>query len=121
MGNPLKRDDNIGNIIAKKLGGIIAEVSPENYTSKDEDFVIIDAIDFGGEVGEVRLFRSSDVVAQLATTHNIPITIFTDLGKRLRIVGIQPKDISLGKGLSSELYKKIPEIVEKVKKLIGLE
>ncbi len=118
MGNPLKHDDDIGNIIARRLGGIATYTEPQNFASKDKDFIIIDAIDFGGEVGEVRLFRSADVVASFATTHNIPVTFFEKLGKTIRLIGVQPKDLSFGEGLSSELQQKIPEILENVRQLV---
>lgn len=120
MGSPFKSDDNVGNIIARKLEGEVAYTEPENFASKDDDFVILDAIDFGGDVGEVRLFRSRDVVAQFATTHNIPVTIFEKLGKKFRIIGVQPKDLSFGEELTPELREKVPEIVSEVKRLAKL-
>ena len=73
LGNPIKSDDNIGNLVVDKLKQqkeiqnnkdqdiefIKAEISPENFfyqiaELKPEIIYIIDAVDFGGSVGEVK-------------------------------------------------------------------
>jgi len=129
IGNPLKSDDNIGNIILEKLdikniiklrGGI----TPENFIDKLKDcneIIILDALEFEGEIGEVRFFELNDIKSDLASTHNIPINLFQKFlpNSKIRIIGIKPKKIDIGTELSKELQEKIGEISEKVKEIIN--
>ena len=133
IGNPLKRDDNIGNLIADKLKGISgndillirAETNPENYIDKLRSFepeiiYFIDAVEFDGKTGEVRVFDIEDVLNQSLSTHGISVRIFKDFfpNTKIKIIGIKVKGISYGEGLSEELKQKLGTITKKVEKII---
>ena len=124
IGNPIKSDDNIGNIILDKLDvkdiiKIKAEVTPENFI-KDlknyDEIIILDALEFGGNVGEVKFFELNEIKDAITTTHNIPISLLKRFlpNSKIKIIGIQPKNIEFGEKLSEELESRIEEIVERI-------
>ncbi len=92
---------------------------PENFIKELKDFdeiIIIDALEFGGEVGEVRTFELNEIKDSITSTHNIPISLLKNFlpDSKIKIIGIQPKNIEFGEKLSEELESKIEEIVERV-------
>lgn len=130
LGSPLKSDDNVGNVVLKRLGRITrvqmlsGEQAPENVLGKirePDKLFLLDALDFGGEVGEVRLFKPEEVQDYLTTTHNVSPKVLASFFPKaeIRIIGIQPKDLGFGKELSKELQKKLPEIVKKVRACVS--
>jgi hydrogenase 3 maturation protease len=124
IGNPIKSDDNIGNVILEKLDiknieKIKAGTTPENFIVKLKNFdeiIILDALEFGGKVGEVKVFELNDIKDDLATTHNIPMNLLKKFlpNSKIKIIGIQTKNIEFGEELSRELESKIEEIVKRV-------
>lgn len=128
LGNMLKSDDNIANLVLDRLNQknkvlIKAGTNPENFISKIKDaekVVFIDAVDFGGKVGEVRLFDLNEIQNTLTTTHNIPISMIQKFfpEKRIKIIGIQPKKIEHGTELSDEIKKRFKEIVSETQRII---
>jgi len=134
VGNPLKSDDNIGNLILDKIknsyknkdyhffkGGMNPEnfIEPLKKINPDEIFFIDIAI-FEGEVGDVKLFKLEDIIDMNISTHYFPISIFKEYFPEIRLVliGIKPKVVNFGQDLSPELEAKLPEIVEKVRRTI---
>jgi len=124
IGNPIKSDDNIGNIILDRLDikdiiKIKAGITPENFINQLKNFdevIIIDALEFEGETGEVKIFKLDEIKDSLVSTHNIPISLLKKFlpNSKIKIIGIKPKNIEFGKELSEELKNKIEEIIEKV-------
>lgn len=134
VGNPLKADDNIGNLILDKIkkyyknndyyffkGGMNPEnfIEPLKKINPDEIFFIDVAI-FEGEVGDVKLFKLEDIIDMNVSTHYFPISIFKKYFPKARLVliGIKPKVINFGQDLSPELKARLPEIIEKVQRTI---
>ena len=123
IGNALKSDDNIGNLVVEKLKNdfsvLVAETNPEAYLSKmkrRDKVIFVDAVDFQGKIGEVKLFKLDDIQDLLYATHNIPVSMLKKLlpGVEIEVVGIQPKNLEFG----TELSLNLDEIVEKVRKLL---
>ena len=134
VGNPLKADDNIGNIILDKIkkdyknkdyhffkGGMNPEnfIEPLKKINPDEIFFIDVAI-FDGEIGDVKLFKLEDIIDMNISTHYFPISIFKKYFPKTRLVliGIKPKIVNFGQDLSPELKNKLPEIIKKVQRTI---
>ena len=132
MGSPLKTDDDIANQVLDKLKGrdsllkVRAEAVPENFIKPIKEFrpdviAFLDAVDFRGGVGEVRLFTLRDMTdIMVSTTHSLPIGIMGQFfpGVRIMVIGIQPKSIDYGTELSRELEFKMQDITREVEKLI---
>jgi hydrogenase maturation protease len=124
IGNPIKSDDNIGNIVLERLDvkdmiKIKGEVMPENFIDRlniCEEVIIIDALQFDGEIGEVRMFEPDDIKDVVISTHNITLGLLQKFlpNSKIKIIGIQTKSIDLGLKLTKELESKIEQIVERV-------
>jgi hydrogenase maturation protease len=130
LGNPLRGDDAIGIIILDELKKLNINKNIEmidggeggfnifHYLQGFKRVLIIDAVDFGGNVGETKLFNINDTFFEnlQLSTHDINICKIADilriLGKvpEIFIFGIQPKNMNYAEGLSPELnIKKITE------------
>lgn len=121
VGNPLKGDDSIALHIAKNLNYkvIFAEQNPENFISQGNNVIIIDAVDFGGKPGDVKLFKKEefdDFV--LNSTHSIQLPMLNTLCNKIYLIGIQPKSINYGDTLSNELQNKKGKITKDVDRIL---
>jgi len=120
VGNSLKGDDGFGPALASRIKDRIPTVidggiTPENYVSTiikqaPDTILVIDAADFKGRSGEARLFD----IAQLRnlsyfTTHSFPMEYLLKFLKencqsaQVMFLGVQPKSVKFGQGLSQEL------------------
>ncbi len=128
MGNPLKGDDGAGVLIVEKLMKkinsdkikfFIVEEAIENYLGKikrlnPDTIIIFDAVDFGGEKGEIKFFKPTDIMNISTTTHSFSLPDLLkiyNLIPRSVIIGIQPVKISFGEEMCQEVKKGIEEIV----------
>lgn len=123
IGNALKSDDNIGNLVVEKLKNgfdvLVAETNPEAYLSKMKGYdkiIFVDAVDFQGEVGEVKLFKLDEIQDLLYATHNIPINVLKKMlhGVEIKVIGIQPMNLEFG----TELSLNLEDVISKVRKLL---
>jgi hydrogenase maturation protease len=126
LGNPLKRDDDIGNIIANRLVGfnaVSAETTPESFISemkKHNVIVFVDAVEFNGKTGDVKLFKLTDLKEMPLSTHSVPIETLREImpRKKMFVIGVKPEDVDYGAGLTNELKKKLEGIIEETKRLL---
>ena len=129
VGNLLRSDDGVGSYIAEhakrpKKGIIILNAGerPEDILWKAIEVrpgrvVIIDAADFGGEPGEVRVIPEEFIPENPISTHRFPLRIISrllteDTGARVDFICIQPKSVGFGEGLSGRVISSAEEIVE---------
>lgn len=118
VGNELRRDDSVA-LRLKIPNSIKAGISPENFVKPCDRVILIDAVDFNGEPGEVRVLKPKDVQDyHLVGTHKPPINLLSKLCSELIIIGIQPFDTSWGSGLSSEITSKLGLIENRVNDLV---
>jgi hydrogenase maturation protease HycI len=134
LGNPLKSDDNVGNLVLDELKKIMKKnnthfikgsTNPENFIQplrKINPGIIffIDVALFEGKVGDVKLFQLKEILNVSVSTHNFPITVFKNFfpNSKIFLIGIKPKDLGVSEELSPELKSKLNDIVEKVKTII---
>lgn len=140
VGSVLRGDDAIGiealkylkqNLSANKFD--FREFSTQsidliNYIKDYRASFILDAVDFKKHPGFVKAFELKDVLPGIdranISSHGLSLCDLLKLHKALKIknkvyvVGIQPKDISFGEGLSREVKQSLPKVLEKIKKLI---
>ena len=130
FGNRMWRDDGVGSCIAEALqdcpnldsvdGGFVPENHLEVVASKNPDTILmIDATDFGGQPGEVRLLQPGEVALAGISTHaGSPQMLGKYLeartGARVALLAIQPNDTSEGNKLSPEVSATLKELVEKL-------
>lgn len=132
VGNTLRSDDGAGPYIAsylkgtKKLAAFDAGYNPENFIEevtalKPGRVIIVDAADFGGEVGEARIINEGDIPESSLSTHAIPLNVIyhilkEDTGSEIKFIGIQPKGVGHGEGLSPGVKAAADMIISRINK-----
>lgn len=129
VGNVMLGDDAAGPVFIQRLENKVAadlidagEV-PEDYWGKIVDsqsdvIVFIDAVDFGADAGDVGILESESVKGMTLSTHRVSLGTFMELvksqtGADVFLIGIQPRDISFGEGVSREVEDTL-EILEEL-------
>lgn len=127
IGNPLRGDDGFGNALARDLEGKIslkvleAGSAPENFLGiiikeKPNTVLFVDAVDFGGNVAEMRLWNLKEIKTKnLFFTHNSSLSlIFSFLKENTQanfyLLAIQPKSIGFQDKMSPQLRKQLEEL-----------
>ncbi len=117
VGNPLRSDDGVGPYIAREASGLPglllrdAGDRPERaldwaLEERPDRVVFIDAADFGGLPGEVRLLPATCLEASTFSTHRLPLPAIMDwisqeTGAECLCVGIQLGSAALGESLTA--------------------
>ncbi|MDD3725852.1 MAG: hydrogenase nickel incorporation protein HypB [Candidatus Ratteibacteria bacterium] len=136
MGDRLKADDAAGSLVAEKLSKVVkkkdvkvidAGNSIENYVGVIEKFrpdtvIVIDAVDFGGKAGDIKVMKSEEIQELTTSTHSFSLSlilnnIHIETGARCIVIGIQPEKIVLSEDVSSAVQK----AVQKLTQMITLE
>lgn len=141
LGNILLRDEGVGvrciEFMKKRgLGNGIKLVDGATLgfdlleeVDEFEKIVIVDAVDMGKEPGHIASFNAEELLSLPCSgkfsLHEISLVDVVQVGKKLgydfnnvRIVGIQPADVSRGDNLSEIVEEKMPALVERVLKEI---
>jgi hydrogenase maturation protease len=136
VGNPFRRDDGIGPEIIR----ILKLENKSNFDLIDggtdglalldqlagyEKAVIIDAAEMLEAPGVIKLFTPAEakikIKSDVLSTHGFGMAEMLKIAEELnvetkiRIIGVQPKDINFGEGLSEEIKNKIPQILDLIK------
>ncbi len=136
LGNLYMRDDGVGIRVAQDLKKreLGEDISVEEYPEMDltlignlhgaSRIILVDAVKGGKEPGTVSKFefapRKGDLF-ELPSLHSLELSDVLDLASSagiltcpVVIVGVEPKDDSLGYGLSPEVEAAVPKAVETV-------
>jgi hydrogenase 3 maturation protease len=114
VGNELRGDDAFGVLLGERIEHRIATKVfvthdlPEDYAVKAADLrpdvvIVLDAIDFHGEPGELHLVAARDVPPTPGVTHRPSLEMMArflelDAGADTWVLGVQPRMNSLGVG-----------------------
>ena len=126
VGNLLRGDDGAGCMLAERLRGRLdapvvdcGEV-PENYGGWVErrgleSVVYVDAIDFGGEPGELRIVPLVKLMQSATSTHNLSLHyviryLEEEWDGEAILVGIQPAHLTLGAEASAAVSAAVDEL-----------
>lgn len=126
IGNDLKTDDGLGLFIVDNLHIddpriLIENVGsvPEGFTRALADFgaervIMVDAADMLKPPGHVELITKDRIGGIAISTHRMPLSFLMmyleqETGGKAILIGIQPKSIQFGEGLTPE----IQEVVDK--------
>ena len=129
IGNHLRGDDMAGALFIESIAGkvsincINAGSVPENYLERITDFnpekvVFIDAADFEGMPGEIRLFTPEDIRNGFCTTHTGSMTMITSYlrnritGVEIHFIAIQPHTLEFNAPLSSSVRRAIDTLAD---------
>ena len=126
VGNRMHGDDGVGSLLVDRISGRIsvdcmdAGIAPENFLEKivklaPDTVLIVDAVDFGGRHGEIRIFNPQDIVCGGISTHALSLQMVCEYLKeripvRVFLIGIQPQAIGLGQELSSIVAKALDSL-----------
>jgi hydrogenase 3 maturation protease len=132
VGNAMKGDDGAGPAVVAELGHlgfplplVDATEVPENYAGwvpkqKLDAVVFVDAVDFGGQAGECRVIPLEKLMVSASNTHRMSLH-YTVLFLRDEwegdaiLVGVQPKSLKLGDGLTGEVAAGVRELAENLR------
>lgn len=126
IGNDLKTDDGLGLIIVDNLHIDDPRILIENVGSVPEGFtralaafgaervIMVDAADMLKPPGHVELITKDRIGGIAISTHRMPLSFLMmyleqETGGKAILIGIQPKSIQFGEGLTPE----IQEVVDK--------
>jgi len=135
IGNPIRKDDYVGVAIAKLLKEknllntliLECETVPESFTSiikeaKPTHVLMIDAANLNATPGFAKMISIDEINGFSLSTHDLPLSLLAkfivyETKAKVALLGIQPKTLDFGEGLTNELSeasKKIAKIIEKV-------
>ena len=130
IGNRMWRDDGVGSVTVEALqahpelhtvdGGMVPENYLEDVVGHDPDTILmIDAVDFNGNPGELRLLEPGQLAGSGLSTHaGSPATLAQYLELRTRakvgLLAVQPGDTNLGSQLSPEVAATMRDLVEEL-------
>lgn len=128
VGNTLKADDGFGPLVCEYLAGrvsakvIDAGTVPENYIrpiveSRPEQLLIIDAVDFGGRPGDMRVFEVAETGPFAFSTHALSLHLFIEIIRRqvdvdVHLLGVQPGCTRLGEPVTDVVQNAIEALTE---------
>lgn len=128
IGNVLKGDDGIGPHVCERLTGsasvkvIDGGVAPENHLqpildTAAEVLIVVDAADFGGRPGEVRLLSGERIREFAFCTHALSLHLLLRILQAERdlhvlFIGVQPECTTLGSCLSPAARRALDSLVE---------
>lgn len=134
-GNTLRGDDGAGPAVAARLAELFPALSfdggqaPENYLgplrrAAPETVVLVDAADFSGTPGEIRVLSADDIEGVTLGTHGAPLDglmrlIEGETGATTHLVAIQAKNTSLGAAMSEEVRRAVDRLVEDLSRVLG--
>jgi hydrogenase maturation protease len=140
LGNVFMRDDGVGVMVAKAIEALGLEgVSVFVEESSDltlldvfegaSKVVVVDSIRAGGRPGDIHIRSFTGDVSiepSLPSLHGLQLHEVLQVAKStgsltcpVVVVGIEPRDVSLGQGLSSEVAAAVPKAVETVVRQLG--
>lgn len=130
VGNALRGDDGFGPELVAQLsgksrcvvldGGEMPEDCGGQILEKHPGKILFaDAVAFGGAPGELVLLEPEQLGKKVAvSTHNLPLVMFIKYlreqlpAAEIRILGVQPRQIEPGRGLSPEVAKTVQVLKE---------
>jgi len=128
IGNRLRGDDGAGSIFAEMLDNVSdvpsldGGVAPENYLEKvirlqPDTVLIVDAADFQGIPGEVRVFPPDGIRAAGLSTHALSLSLACEYlanrtSAKVYLLGIQPESNRLGDELSETVRSTLFDLTD---------
>ncbi len=126
IGSRLKGDDGFGPALIDRLEGkvdfvcIDAGVAPENFIGpiakeQPDTVLLVDAADLDLEPGNYRILQPTEILQCGLTTHDLSSRMLIELLQlqtraSICMLGVQPRDVSLGNTLSDFMAETLDEI-----------
>jgi hydrogenase 3 maturation protease len=130
IGNRLKGDDAAGPELIDRIAGhsrfycIDAGVAPENYLEKivgikPDTILLVDAMDFGGSAGSIKLFSADQVTGGGLSSHALSLRMTCDylqqrISARIFVLGIQPAQVKMNEPLSEAVRVAVEKLADEL-------
>jgi hydrogenase 3 maturation protease len=128
IGNDLRSDDGLGPYIIEKLSIDDPRVMIENVGSVPEGFarnlaefgaervIMLDAADMMKPPGHIELVTKDRIGGITISTHSMPLSFLMmyleqETGGKTILIGIQPKSIQFGEGLTREIQEVVDRTI----------
>lgn len=130
IGNRMRGDDAIGPVLLDRLRGSISHlvdtgVTPEEYTGVIKrlnplSIIFLDAVDFGGMPGQMRIIEMEEISSYQGSTHKISLDVLMEYlkeetGADVFLIGVQSAQISYLHGLSPGMTEALEACAEQIK------
>jgi len=138
VGNGLRKDDAVGVMVIKRMKGKVpAGVRlvdcgsvPENFSLEikragPSHIIFFDVVDMGMAPGSYAMINEGSLMSQSMSTHKQSVKVLFMVlreglpGVRIALVGIQPKTVDFGTGLSRPVGRALNSVVEETTRAIG--
>jgi hydrogenase 3 maturation protease len=136
VGNTMRADDGAGCLVASRLAETYPErafdvgQTPENYVgpirrAEPGTLIFVDAADFSGASGEVRLVGPDDIGGLMIGTHSAPLRLFMkalseEMECGTHLVAIQAADTTLGGELTAEVAIAVEAVEDVLLQILSL-
>jgi hydrogenase 3 maturation protease len=126
VGNRMRGDDGAGSWVAERLAGRVSVpvfdggTAPENYLEKiaalrPDVVLIIDAADFGGSPGDLRLIRAETAGPGGLSTHALSLALTAEYLRArgptaVYLLAIQPAGAGLGRQPSEAVQRAVEQV-----------
>jgi len=134
VGNTMKGDDGAGSLLIGRVAGRVEAlcvdggVAPENFVEKvarwsPDTVLVVDAMQFDGAPGEVRVFAPSELGAGAASTHAGSLSVMCEYieargDTRVHLLGIQPGSMRLGDGMSEPVADAVHRVASELLRVL---
>lgn len=141
VGSELHGDDAVGVVVARRLQEmdlgenvevVVGHTGGLNllFDMEGADWaIVVDAVDFGGQPGEICVFDAEDadlvMARRVASLHHVSLADVLELGReagitpRVTVVGIQPGAMGFGADLSAAVAQQVEAAVQAVVDLVA--
>ncbi|MHA1769730.1 MAG: hydrogenase maturation peptidase HycI [Candidatus Thorarchaeota archaeon] len=135
IGNDLRTDDGLGPFIVENLSLESPNLLIENVGSVPEGFarplaefgaervIMIDAADMRKPVGHIELVTKERIGGISISTHSMPLSLLMmyleqQTGAETILLGIQPRSLQFGEGLTPEIQKVANRIIRALERVL---
>lgn len=136
IGNDLRTDDGLGLFIVNNIALEDSSLLVENVGSVPEAFahplaefgaeriILVDAADMQKPPGHVELVTKDRIAGIALSTHSMPLSFLMmyleqETGGRTILLGIQPKNIQFGEGMTPEIQEVAKKVIRTLHNLIA--
>lgn len=143
VGNSIRGDDGLGPLLSDRLYDKLmaledkdtdnvfllnTESTPENHTHEIRNLnpshmLIIDAVEFDGNAGEMLIITKDMIDTFNVSTHSMPVSfiisyIEESIGTKIMTIGIQPKEMNLVNRISDEVKSSVEDLADLIVDLV---
>jgi hydrogenase maturation protease len=143
IGNPLLGDDGVGVEVVREMEGLVLPEYVRLYdggvggfsliglVDGHREVIFVDAVDMGIESGGVRQLDMEQLkflkprlrysLHEISLQECLPFLQLEDNPPKVTIIGIQPKRIGPGIGISPEVRASIPAVIKIIQDRLGVK